>query len=70
MNVFLPTIDRMAFLFSFIIIGYLLVRLRILEVSAAGVLSKLENKVFLPAMMMGTFLSSLHSPSGDRYSSP
>ena len=58
MNVFLPTIDRMAFLFSFIIIGYLLVRLRILDVSAAGVLSKLENKVFLPAMMMGTFLSS------------
>lgn len=58
MNVFLPTIDRMAFLFSFIIIGYLLVRLRILDVSAAGVLSKLENKVFLPAMVMGTFLTS------------
>lgn len=58
MNVFFPTIDRMFFLFSFIIIGYLLVRLRVLDVTAAGVLSKLENKVFLPAMVMGTFLKS------------
>ena len=58
MTVFWLTLDRMAFLFSFIIIGYLLVKLGILNVASAGVLSKLENNVFLPAMVMGTFIAN------------
>ena len=47
----------MAFLFSLIIIGYLLVRCKILDGSAAGILSKLENWLFVPALVMGTFIS-------------
>ena len=47
----------MAFLFSLIIIGYLLVKCRILDSSAAGILSKLENWLFVPALVMGTFIS-------------
>ncbi len=47
----------MAFLFSLIILGYVLVRGKILDGSAAGILSKLENWLFVPALVMGTFIS-------------
>ena len=47
----------MAFLFSLIIIGYLLVKGKILDGSAAGILSKLENWLFVPALVMGPFIS-------------
>ncbi len=57
MELFSTTLGRMAFLFSLLLIGYLLVKLKVLDVASAGVLSKLENKVFLPALMLGTFLS-------------
>lgn len=57
MELFTTTMGRMAFLFSLLLIGYLLVKLKVLEVSSAKVLSKLENTVFLPALMLGTFLS-------------
>lgn len=57
MELFSTTMGRMAFLFSLLLIGYLLVKLKVLDVASAGVLSKLENKVFLPALMLGMFLS-------------
>ena len=57
MTLFTSTLEQMAFLFSLIIIGYLLVRCKILDGSAAGILSKLENWLFVPALVMGTFIS-------------
>lgn len=66
MELFLPTLNQMAYLFLLIVIGYVLARLRVVPDNAAGVLSKLENNVFIPALVMGTFMtkftvSSIHT---------
>lgn len=57
MTLFWTTLERMMFLFALLLTGYLLVRTKVLKSESAGVLSKLENNVFLPALMMGTFLN-------------
>ena len=57
MNLFLPTLNQMAYLFLLIVIGYVLAKLRVVPDNAAGVLSKLENNVFIPALVMGTFMT-------------
>ena len=56
MNVFTSTLNQTAFLFGFIIIGYVLAKCKVLPGNAATVLSKLENTVFIPALVMGTFI--------------
>ena len=58
MNIFTSTLSQLAFLFGFIIIGYLLVKIRVLNSNSASVLSKLENNVFIPALVMGTFIKN------------
>ena len=58
MTVFQSTLSQMAFLFSLIALGYLLVKARILDTSAASILSKLESWLFVPALVMGTFLTN------------
>ena len=57
MSVFVSTLNQTAFLFGFIIIGFILAGRKILPEGSAAVLSKLENTVFIPALVMGT----LHS---------
>ena len=54
----MSTLNQIAFLFAFIIIGYLLVKCRVLQDGSAMVLSKLENTVFIPALVMGTFIEN------------
>lgn len=56
MTVFGATLNQTAFLFSFIVLGYILVRVKAVPASAQGVLSKLENTVFIPALVLGTFI--------------
>ena len=56
MAVFLSTLNQMGFLFLLILIGYLLVRLRLMPEGTASILSKLENYVFIPALVLCTFL--------------
>lgn len=58
MTVFLSTLNQMAFLFLLIVIGYLLARFRILPDETASLLSRLENWVFIPALVLGTFMSN------------
>ena len=58
MVAFLSALNQTAFLFGFIIIGYLLVKLNTLSENAATVLSRLENSVFIPALVMGTFIKN------------
>ena len=57
MTLILSTLSRLAFLFSFIILGYLLTKLKVVPESADSVLSKLENNLFTPCLVMGTFIS-------------
>lgn len=56
MTVFFSTLQQMAFLFLLIVIGYIVARVNAVPENAPGVLSKLENNVFIPALVFGTFL--------------
>ena len=58
MNIVFSTLNQTAFLFGLIVIGYILVKIRFLPENAAAVLSKLENAVFIPALVMGTFIEN------------
>ena len=58
MTVFTATLNQTAFLFSFIVIGYILSKWKFVPESAQMVLSKLENCVFIPALVLGTFMSN------------
>lgn len=52
------TLNQMAFLFSLILVGWLLAKFRIVPENASSCLSKLENWVFLPALVFGTFATN------------
>ena len=47
MQTFMLTINQMAYLFSLIIVGFLLGKFRVVQENAAGVLAKMENTVFI-----------------------
>lgn len=55
MHVFNATVNRMIFLFIFIGIGFLLGRIKFLPSGSEKILSRLENAVFIPALVFGTF---------------
>lgn len=56
MDIFSATLSQIAFLFGFIIIGYVLAKIKVLPENSATVLSKLENNVFIPGLIIGTFI--------------
>ncbi len=58
MELFTATLNQMAFLFTFIVIGYIILKFKLIPENAAGVLSKLENYVFIPALVLGTFINN------------
>lgn len=58
MELFFSTLSQMSFLFSLIVIGYILAKLRAIPENSASVLSKLENTLFLPALVLGTFMKN------------
>ena len=57
MNLFNSTLNQTAFLFSFIAIGYFLAKFKHIPENSSSVLSKLENMLFIPALVGGTFIS-------------
>ena len=58
MSLFVSTLSQIAFLFGFIIMGYVLAKGKIVPQGTATVLSKLENAIFIPALVMGTFVEN------------
>ena len=58
MDLFISTLSQMVFLFALIIIGFVVTKLGAVPTSAAGILSKLENNIFIPALVMGTFIKT------------
>lgn len=58
MELFFSTLSQMAFLFSLIVIGYILAKLKVIPENSASVLSKLENTLFLPALVLGMFIEN------------
>ena len=55
---FQPILNQMLFLFAFIAIGFILSKWKFIPDNSAGVLSKLENYLFIPALVMGTFINN------------
>ncbi len=58
MTIFGTTLNQMAFLFSFILLGYILSKLKLVPDNAQTTLSKLENYLFIPALVLGTFIDN------------
>ena len=58
MSVLVSTLNQLAFLFGFIAIGYFLMKIGAIPKNASAVLSKLENIIFMPALVMGTFIEN------------
>lgn len=58
MNIFSTTLNQTLFLFGLIVIGYILVKTKVLPENSASILSKLENTVFIPALVMKTFIEN------------
>ena len=58
MSILLTTLNQTSFLFGLIVIGYILVKTKVLPENSVSVLSKLENTVFIPALVMKTFIEN------------
>ena len=57
MTLFFSTLNQMGFLLLLMVVGFALVKLKAVPDNCAQVLSKLESNVFIPALVMGTFMS-------------
>ncbi len=58
MEILTTTLGQMTVLFLLILIGYLLAKLKAVPENTSTVLSKLENNLFVPALVLGTFISN------------
>lgn len=58
MIVFTSTLNQTAFLFALIILGFVLAKCKIIPKNSAEVLAKLENNIFVPALILGTFIKN------------
>lgn len=58
MTIFVTTLNQTAFLFMFIVAGYVLSRWKFVPDNSQTVLSKLENCIFIPALVLGTFIDN------------
>lgn len=50
--------NQMIFLFAFIVIGFILMKWKLLPDNASKTISKLENMIFVPALVMYTFIQN------------
>ncbi len=63
MELFEPIFNQMIFLFLFIVIGFVLARFSFLPDNSATVLSKLENIILVPALILNTFIYNCNAES-------
>lgn len=57
MTLFLSTLNQMGFLLFLMVAGFVLVKVKAVPDNCTQVLSKLENDLFIPALVMGTFMT-------------
>ncbi len=57
MGIFTTTMQQMGYLFFFIVLGYILKKIKAVPDNTATVLSKMENNAFVPALVFSTFAS-------------
>lgn len=58
MSVLSATVGQMQVLFTLILLGYIVAKAKAVPEDSATVLSKLENNLFVPALVLGTFVSN------------
>lgn len=58
MTAFFAILNQIAYLFAFIILGYALTKWKALPKESSTVLSKLENNIFIPALVLSTFIEN------------
>ncbi len=58
MDLFAPLLSQMVFLFAFIVVGFIFAKWKFIPDDSARVLSRLENLLFIPALVMGTFITN------------
>lgn len=58
MELFIPIFNQMVFLFTFIVIGMVLSKCKWLPDDASKTISKLENMIFVPCLVMYTFIQN------------
>ena len=58
MSIFLSTLNQMGFLMLLIAVGYILGKFNLVEEGGTKILSKLENYLFIPALVLSTFISN------------
>ncbi|MBQ3017144.1 MAG: AEC family transporter [Clostridia bacterium] len=58
MKLFAPTLSQMGVLGLYMTVGFVIAKLRVIPKESSKVLSKLENSVFLPALVLYTFLAN------------
>ena len=57
MNIFFPAFQQMLFMFLFMILGYVLRKKKWIPDNSSSVLSKLENLIFMPCLVLNTFMT-------------
>lgn len=67
--IFTATLNQMLFLFLLIAIGYVLAKLNLVPEKTENTLSKLENYIFLPALILGNFISNFTIDKLNNYKS-
>ena len=58
MEILTTTLGQMFVLFALIFIGFFLTKIKIMTSESATILSRLENNLLLPALVMSTFVEN------------
>lgn len=58
MEIFYTTLSQMGYLFLLILLGFILAKLKAIPENSSTVLAKLENNLFIPALVLGTFINN------------
>ena len=60
MDIFVPTLNQIAYLFLLIFIGYIIIKIGVMPKNSDTVLSRMENYLFIPALVLSTFMSNFN----------
>ena len=60
MSLFLSTLNQMGVLGAYMVIGFVIAKLGVVDKSSTKILSKLENTIFLPALVLYTFIQNFN----------
>ena len=57
-DIFIPTLNQILYLVTLIIIGYILIKTKILPENSSKVLSRIETFVLVPSLILSTFITN------------